>query len=114
MPSASRRETVAKTPWHQDEAYWDPAMHHEAISVWMPLQPATIDNGCMQFVPGSHLDGVHEHRLINPESHGLVLTDLGAVVDPRPARCRPVVRPCTPAGPCTTPGRTRPTNPGER
>ena len=34
-----------ETPWHQDEAYWDPAMHHEAISVWMPLQPATIDNG---------------------------------------------------------------------
>ena len=78
-----------ETPWHQDEAYWDPAMHHEAISVWMPLQPATIDNGCMQFVPGSHLDGVHEHRLINPESHGLVLDDLGAVVDPVPCPLPP-------------------------
>ena len=78
-----------ETPWHQDEAYWNPAMRHEAISVWMPLQPATIENGCMQFVPGSHLDGVHEHRLINPESHGLVLSDLGGVVNPVPCPLAP-------------------------
>ena len=55
----------------------------------MPLQPATIENGCMQFVPGSHHDGVHEHRLINPDSHGLVLSDLGAVVDPVPCPLPP-------------------------
>jgi hypothetical protein len=72
-------QTGAETPWHQDEAYWDPAREHRAISIWMPLQAATLDNGCMQFQPGSHLFPVLPHRLINPESHGLVLVDPGVV-----------------------------------
>ena len=71
----------AETPWHQDEAYWNPGMEHLAISVWMPLQPATLENGCMQFVPGSHHLGVVPHRLINPDAHGLVVDDLEAVPD---------------------------------
>lgn len=69
----------AETPWHQDEAYWDPARRHRAISIWMPLQEATEDNGCMEFQPGSHLLPVLPHRLIDPDSQGLVLTDTGAV-----------------------------------
>jgi ectoine hydroxylase-related dioxygenase (phytanoyl-CoA dioxygenase family) len=65
----------AETPWHQDEAYWDPGYRHEAVSVWVPLQPATVENGCMQFVPGSHLLEVRPHRLINADAHGLVLDE---------------------------------------
>jgi ectoine hydroxylase-related dioxygenase (phytanoyl-CoA dioxygenase family) len=69
----------AETPWHQDEAYWDPAWEHRAISVWMPLQRATLGNGCMQFVAGSHRRHVQAHRLINASSDGLVITDPGSV-----------------------------------
>lgn len=69
----------AETPWHQDEAYWDPAVEHDAISIWMPLQPVTVGNGCMQFMPGSHRLPVLEHRLIRPDAHGLALTDLSVV-----------------------------------
>jgi len=69
----------AETPWHQDEAYWDPAREHRAISIWMPLQAATTDNGCMHFHPGSHQLPVLPHRLINPDAHGLVLADTGVV-----------------------------------
>ncbi|MGH3317893.1 MAG: phytanoyl-CoA dioxygenase family protein [Nocardioidaceae bacterium] len=72
----------AETPWHQDEAYWSPAVEHRALSIWMPLQPATLDNGCMQFVPGSHALEVQPHRLINPDSHGLVATDPAAGESP--------------------------------
>lgn len=72
----------AETPWHQDEAYWDPARRHRAISIWMPLQEATGDNGCMEFQPGSHRLPVLEHRLIHPDSHGLVLADTGVVTGP--------------------------------
>jgi ectoine hydroxylase-related dioxygenase (phytanoyl-CoA dioxygenase family) len=63
----------AATPWHQDEAYWDPAREHNAISIWMPLQPATLENGCMQFVRGSQHDEVRPHRLISEDAHGLVV-----------------------------------------
>lgn len=69
----------AETPWHQDEAYWDPRFEHDAISIWMPLQRVTVGNGCMQFVPGSHRDGVLEHRLVSPTAHGLVLADLSVI-----------------------------------
>jgi Phytanoyl-CoA dioxygenase (PhyH) len=62
------------TPWHQDEAYWDPRFAHRAVSIWLALQPATLANGCMRFVPGSHRLPVLPHELISADSHGLRLT----------------------------------------
>jgi ectoine hydroxylase-related dioxygenase (phytanoyl-CoA dioxygenase family) len=63
------------TPWHQDEAYWDPSFDHYSLSVWMPLQDVNVENGCMQFVPGSHKQEVLPHRSIgnDPRVHGLEL-----------------------------------------
>jgi hypothetical protein len=63
----------AATPWHQDEAYWDPRYAHRAISIWLALQPATVANGCMQFIAGSHRSPVLSHQLISADSHGLRL-----------------------------------------
>lgn len=64
---------AAPTPWHQDEAYWDPAKEYSSLSVWVPLQPATTHNGCMCFVPGSHRIEIVPHRPIggNPLTPGL-------------------------------------------
>jgi ectoine hydroxylase-related dioxygenase (phytanoyl-CoA dioxygenase family) len=51
------------TPWHQDEAYRaDPNFAYQQVSIWMPLQEATLENGCMVYVPGSHRLGVLPHR----------------------------------------------------
>ena len=63
----------AETPWHQDEAYWNPAMNYNALSLWIPLQPATLENGCMQFVPRSHRWEILPHHTIgnDPRVHGL-------------------------------------------
>ncbi len=82
----------AATPWHQDEAYWDPTVEYPcSISIWVPLQEATIENGCMWFVPRSHRLEVLPHRHINndPRIHGLELLDSdshtsGAVACPLP------------------------------
>jgi hypothetical protein len=62
-----------ETPWHQDEAYWDPAFTYHTVSIWIPLQEATVDNGCMHFIPGSHLGEVIPHQPIggDPRVHGL-------------------------------------------
>lgn len=63
----------AETPWHQDEAYWGPDLEYNSLSIWMPLQDATVESGCMQFVPRSHLHGVQPHHPIknDPRIHGL-------------------------------------------
>ena len=45
---------------HQDSAYW-PIEPMDLWSCWMPFDPATIDNGCMAVIPGSHKRGVLPH-----------------------------------------------------
>jgi Phytanoyl-CoA dioxygenase (PhyH) len=74
-----------ETPWHQDEAYWDPRYAHRAISIWLALQPATLENGCMRFVPGSHRGPVLPHELIDADSHGLRLS--GTLPDVEDVTC---------------------------
>jgi ectoine hydroxylase-related dioxygenase (phytanoyl-CoA dioxygenase family) len=49
-------------PWHQDR--WSYLDRDPLITVWTALDPATIANGCVQIIRGSHRAG-----LINP-SHG--------------------------------------------
>jgi len=46
--------------WHQDASYWslEPL---EIMTAWIALTPATLENGCMRFAPGSHKRRV-EHR----------------------------------------------------
>lgn len=63
----------AETPWHQDEAYWNPALDYHSLSVWVPLQAATVDNGCLHFIPGSHRLEVLPHHTLNhdPRVHAL-------------------------------------------
>jgi len=41
------------TAWHLDDPFW-PFYTKHAISIWIALGPATLGNGCMWFVPGSH------------------------------------------------------------
>lgn len=62
-----------ETPWHQDEAYWAADRDFNALSIWIPLQPATLENGCMHFIPGSHRLDVLPHHSIghDPRVHGL-------------------------------------------
>jgi hypothetical protein len=67
----------AETPWHQDAAYWNPNVMARSISIWVPLQEATLENGCMEFVPGSHKLDVVPHQSIGGDTrvHGLELTE---------------------------------------
>ena len=51
----------APTPWHQDEASRDSGFVYDQLSIWMPLQEATLENGCMQYVPGTHRGEVLDH-----------------------------------------------------
>lgn len=63
----------AATPWHQDQAYHDPTTRQRGVNFWLPLDDATVDSGCLHFVPGSHELDVLPHHPINndPRIHGL-------------------------------------------
>ena len=68
----------AETPWHQDEAYWDPSMDYTSLSIWVPLQEAVVENGCMWFVPGSHSLDVLPHQSVGGDVRIHALEVLGA------------------------------------
>lgn len=48
-------------PWHQDKAYFDLDLDAPVVGVWIALDEATAENGCMHVIPGSHKDGPVEH-----------------------------------------------------
>ena len=41
------------TGWHLDNPYWSFSSHH-SISIWVALDDATYENGCLYFLPGTH------------------------------------------------------------
>lgn len=64
----------AATPWHQDDAFHrEGSGVPESISIWMPLQDVTIENGCMRYIRGSNLGPLYPHRSPrnDPRIHGL-------------------------------------------
>jgi len=50
------------TPWHQDCAYWIDMPDKRAVSCWVSVDEAKLDNGCMWYVPGSHLQPMRSHQ----------------------------------------------------
>ncbi|MBV7339820.1 phytanoyl-CoA dioxygenase family protein [Chloroflexi bacterium TSY] len=44
----------AMLAWHQDYTYWDQVGPAELGTCWIALDDATIENGCMHVIPGSH------------------------------------------------------------
>ena len=53
---------TTETKWHQDQGVHRPiADNTEILTVWLAITDATVENGCLQAVPYSHLDGITEH-----------------------------------------------------
>ena len=59
-------DTGYGSPWHQDWPYWKGA---HKLSVWVALEPATKENGCLKLLPGSH-KAVAEHDGAAKEGEG--------------------------------------------
>ncbi len=45
-------------PWHQDHAYFSTSLRDRVVGVWIALDEATPDNGCMFLLPGQHREPV--------------------------------------------------------
>jgi len=40
--------------WHQDYSYWTRTKPMQHLTCWIGLDDSTEENGCLQYVPGSH------------------------------------------------------------
>ncbi len=47
--------------WHQDLLYWGLQPPDGVLTVWLALSDALEDNGAMQVICGSHVDGFRQH-----------------------------------------------------
>jgi len=53
----------AATPWHQDYAYWKTDKNRPMmINCQLAIDPMTLENGCLEFIPGSHRWGLQDHE----------------------------------------------------
>ena len=57
------------TPWHQDNGLWRDG-DLEPFNFWMALDPATIENGCLQMIPGSYKTEIVPHVMYPDSVHG--------------------------------------------
>lgn len=51
-------------PWHQDHAYFDLTLETRVVGVWIALDAATPENGCMRVLPGRHRRGAFPHFMV--------------------------------------------------
>ena len=56
--------------WHQDYGYWyhNGCLYPQMASVYIAVDPATRQNGCMQLLKGSHHMGRVEHTLVGEQT----------------------------------------------
>ena len=86
-----RRED-ARFHWHQDLAYWPATSDTRTATFWLALDDCDLDNGCVQFVAGSHREpALRPHRPLHGDrdrSHTLVTEVDEAAEAIRPAKLR--------------------------
>jgi len=64
-----RNGLLQKVEWHQDNGViLAEADESDILTVWLTLLDATVENGCMQVIPRSHVNGIEDHC---PSDNGL-------------------------------------------
>lgn len=53
------------TSWHLDTPYWS-FQSRDALSIWIALDEATVANGCMWYLPGTHKTATFNNVGIGP------------------------------------------------
>ena len=73
MPGDGRRVS-----WHQDSSYW-PLTPSMAVTAWLAIDDASVENACMRFIPRTHTLGHLTYTLSeNDEANVLNQTVTGA------------------------------------
>lgn len=57
--------------WHQDYSYWTRTTPIAHLTCWCGLDDATRENGCLQYIPGSHKWGLLPRPVIAGDLEGI-------------------------------------------
>jgi ectoine hydroxylase-related dioxygenase (phytanoyl-CoA dioxygenase family) len=72
--------------WHQDYSYWTRTIPLQHLTCWTGLDDATVDNGCLYYVPGSHRWGLLDKPELAGDMDGL----LAWLTDEQKAQFKPI------------------------
>ncbi len=57
--------------WHQDASYW-PLTPSKTVTVWLAIDDADEENGCMRVIPGSHQLGHLTYKESDPSENNVL------------------------------------------
>ncbi len=68
-----------RVPWHEDGSYWTSLAENriEVATVWLALDPSTVENGCMRVIPGSHRQRDRQHEAVGGGEPTLLSSEVG-------------------------------------
>lgn len=65
-----KRPWANPTAWHLDTPFWS-FSDRKALSIWIALDDATLENGCLYFIPGSFHSTTFENAGIGKNMDGI-------------------------------------------
>jgi ectoine hydroxylase-related dioxygenase (phytanoyl-CoA dioxygenase family) len=71
-------EDHKKISWHQDASYW-PFSKTNTVSCWLAIDDAIIENGCLEFIPGSHRFGLINYEMSKKEENNILNQTVHAI-----------------------------------
>lgn len=75
----------AAQPWHQDSKSFIDIYPMDLVTAWAAIDDSTLENGCLEFVSGSHLWGLLSNDQMD-EHRSLIGNDSAYMPDPAPLR----------------------------
>lgn len=68
-----------RVPWHEDSAYWGKALDPmEVVTIWLAIDPATPENGCMRVIPRTHHHGYSAYKPVGDKDKSVFSTEIEA------------------------------------
>ena len=65
-----KRPWANPTSWHLDTPFWS-FFDRKALSIWVALDDATLENGCLYFIPASFKETTFEYKGIGKNMDGI-------------------------------------------
>jgi ectoine hydroxylase-related dioxygenase (phytanoyl-CoA dioxygenase family) len=78
MPSDGKR-----VAWHQDASYW-PLTPSKAVTIWLAIDDASVENACMRYIPGTHHLGHLTYRLSETDDANVLTQTVEGIEDLEP------------------------------